>query len=70
MLNALLCLIDMLLLDDVTCVLAEVMATLHLDSQLIGHTAWKACSQQCWDQRFVIELDKVWIIVLTLRLLI
>lgn len=36
----------------------EIMATLHLDSQVVGQTAWKPCNQQCWDQRFQFELDR------------
>lgn len=35
------------------------MATIHLDSQVVGQTAWKPCNQQCWDQRFQFELDRV-----------
>jgi len=34
------------------------MAVLKLDNQTVGQTAWKSCSQQAWDQRFSIDLDK------------
>lgn len=37
----------------------EVMGVLHLDNQQVGQTSWKPCSQQCWDQRFTFDLDKV-----------
>ena len=37
----------------------EIMAVVKLDNQYIGQTGWKTCSQQCWDQRFTIELDRV-----------
>ncbi|XP_065162435.1 serine/threonine-protein kinase N isoform X2 [Atheta coriaria] len=36
----------------------EIMALIKLDNQLVGQTSWKPCSQQAWDQRFSIELDK------------
>ena len=31
---------------------------LKLDNVAVGQTSWKACSQQAWDQRFSIDLDK------------
>lgn len=34
------------------------MAVLKLDNQTVGQTNWKPCSQQAWDQRFSIDLDK------------
>lgn len=34
------------------------MAVLKLDNQTVAQTAWKSCSQQAWDQRFSIDLDK------------
>jgi len=37
---------------------SEVMATLYLDNHEVDHTAWKAWSQQCWDQKFNFDLDK------------
>ncbi|KAG1659703.1 Serine/threonine-protein kinase N2 [Nymphon striatum] len=36
----------------------EIMAVLKLDNVTVGQTSWKSCSQQAWDQRFSIELDK------------
>jgi protein kinase N len=36
----------------------EIMAVLKLDNQTVAQTTWKACSQQAWDQRFSIDLDK------------
>lgn len=36
----------------------EIMAVLKLDNQNAGQTAWKVCSQQCWDQRMSIDLDR------------
>lgn len=36
----------------------EVKAMLHLDNQLVGETPWKPVSQQCWDQRFTLNLDR------------
>ncbi|VDI69908.1 serine/threonine-protein kinase N2-like isoform X1 [Mytilus galloprovincialis] len=36
----------------------EVMAVIKLDNVQVGQTGWKTCSQQCWDQRFNIELDR------------
>lgn len=36
----------------------EIMAVLKLDNTTVAQTNWKPCSQQAWDQRFSIELDK------------
>lgn len=36
----------------------EIMAVIKLDNQPVAQTNWKPCSQQAWDQRFSIELDK------------
>ncbi|XP_072396435.1 serine/threonine-protein kinase N isoform X4 [Diabrotica undecimpunctata] len=36
----------------------DIMAVLKLDNTTVGQTSWKPCSQQAWDQRFSIELDK------------
>ncbi|CAG0912903.1 unnamed protein product [Notodromas monacha] len=36
----------------------EIMAVLKLDNQQVAQTTWKPCSQQAWDQRFSIDLDK------------
>lgn len=35
------------------------MAVLKLDNVNVGQTAYKPCSQQAWDQRFQITLDRV-----------
>ena len=37
----------------------EIMAVLRLDNNTVAQTSWKACSQQAWDQRFSIQLDRV-----------
>lgn len=34
------------------------MAVIKLDNTTVAQTSWKICSQQAWDQRFSIELDK------------
>ncbi|XP_018336023.1 serine/threonine-protein kinase N isoform X2 [Agrilus planipennis] len=36
----------------------EIMAVIKLDNQTVAQTNWRLCSQQAWDQRFSIELDK------------
>ncbi|XP_066155247.1 serine/threonine-protein kinase N isoform X2 [Euwallacea fornicatus] len=36
----------------------EIMAVLKLDNNAVAQTSWRPCSQQAWDQRFSIELDK------------
>ena len=36
----------------------EIMAVIKLDNVTVAQTNWKPCSQQAWDQRFSIELDK------------
>ncbi|KAL1130716.1 hypothetical protein AAG570_011957, partial [Ranatra chinensis] len=36
----------------------EIMAVIKLDNQTVAQTNWRPCSQQAWDQRFSIELDK------------
>uniref|UniRef100_T1J1B0 protein kinase C n=1 Tax=Strigamia maritima TaxID=126957 RepID=T1J1B0_STRMM len=36
----------------------EIMAVLKLDNVNVGQTSWKPCSQQAWDQRFSIDLDR------------
>jgi hypothetical protein len=35
------------------------MAVLRLDNNTVAQTSWKSCSQQAWDQRFSIQLDRV-----------
>lgn len=37
----------------------EVMAILRLDNQQVAQTSWKPNSQQCWDHRCSIDLDRV-----------
>lgn len=37
---------------------SEIMAILKLDNITVGQTSWKPCSQQAWDQRFSIDLDR------------
>lgn len=34
------------------------MAVIKLDNTTVAQTSWKLCSQQAWDQRFSIDLDK------------
>ncbi|XP_039147795.1 serine/threonine-protein kinase N isoform X6 [Drosophila simulans] len=36
----------------------EIMAVIKLDNITVGQTSWKQCSQQAWDQRFSIDLDR------------
>lgn len=36
----------------------EIMAVLKLDNVTVGQTTWKPYSQQAWDQRFSIDLDR------------
>uniref|UniRef100_A0A336LW40 CSON001751 protein n=1 Tax=Culicoides sonorensis TaxID=179676 RepID=A0A336LW40_CULSO len=36
----------------------EIMAVIKLDNTTVAQTAWKVCSQQAWDQRFSIDLEK------------
>uniref|UniRef100_A0A1B6CRT7 REM-1 domain-containing protein n=1 Tax=Clastoptera arizonana TaxID=38151 RepID=A0A1B6CRT7_9HEMI len=36
----------------------EIMAVIKLDNLTVAQTSWRPCSQQAWDQRFSIELDK------------
>lgn len=36
----------------------EIMAVLRLDNNTVAQTNWKTCSQQAWDQRFSIPLDR------------
>lgn len=36
----------------------EIMAVIKLDNQTVAQTNWRPCSQQAWDQRFSIDLDK------------
>lgn len=37
---------------------SEIMAVIKLDNITVAQTTWKSCSQQAWDQRFSIDLDK------------
>ncbi|XP_031778599.1 serine/threonine-protein kinase N isoform X3 [Nasonia vitripennis] len=36
----------------------DIMAVIKLDNVTVAQTSWRPCSQQAWDQRFSIELDK------------
>ncbi|KAK3087214.1 hypothetical protein FSP39_003180, partial [Pinctada imbricata] len=36
----------------------DVMAVVKLDNVQVASTGWKSCSQQCWDHRCSIELDR------------
>lgn len=36
----------------------EVMCFLKVDNKLVGHTSWGSVHNQCWDQRFSIELER------------
>ncbi|RWS31356.1 serine/threonine-protein kinase N2-like protein [Leptotrombidium deliense] len=36
----------------------EIMAILKLDNTNVGQTTWKLCSQNAWDQRFSLDLDR------------
>ncbi|XP_064648701.1 serine/threonine-protein kinase N2-like isoform X2 [Lineus longissimus] len=36
----------------------EIMAVLKLDNQQVAQSPWRTCSQQCWDQRVSLELEK------------
>ncbi|EFX88404.1 hypothetical protein DAPPUDRAFT_305605 [Daphnia pulex] len=36
----------------------EIMAVIKLDNVTVAQTNWRPCSQQAWDQRFSIDLDK------------
>jgi len=36
----------------------EISAVLKLDNVEVARTSWKGCSQQAWDQRFSIQLEK------------
>ncbi|XP_062133608.1 serine/threonine-protein kinase N isoform X8 [Drosophila sulfurigaster albostrigata] len=36
----------------------EIMAVIKLDNITVEQTSWKPCSQQAWDQRFSIDLDR------------
>lgn len=36
----------------------EIMAVIKLDNITVDQTSWKPCSQQAWDQRFSIDLDR------------
>jgi len=40
-------------------ILDEAMASVYLDNKLVKQTDWKPVSQQCWDLRFTLDLDRV-----------
>lgn len=37
---------------------SEIMAVIKLDNTTVAQTSWKPTSQQAWDQRFSIDLDR------------
>uniref|UniRef100_A0A9J7YMS4 protein kinase C n=1 Tax=Cyprinus carpio carpio TaxID=630221 RepID=A0A9J7YMS4_CYPCA len=37
----------------------EISAVLKLDNTVVGQTSWKPVSNQSWDQKFTLELDRV-----------
>lgn len=37
----------------------DVIALLRVDSRIVGHTEARPVSQQAWDQRFSVDLDRV-----------
>ncbi|XP_067941075.1 serine/threonine-protein kinase N2-like [Watersipora subatra] len=37
---------------------SEISACLKVDNELVGQTPFKTCSQQCWDHRMSIDLDR------------
>lgn len=39
-------------------VIGEISACVKIDNQLVGQTQFKSCSQQCWDHRMSIDLDR------------
>lgn len=41
------------------CVTDEISAVLKLDNTVVGQTSWKPVSNQSWDQKFTLELDRV-----------
>ncbi|GAA6066457.1 serine/threonine-protein kinase N2, partial [Tachysurus ichikawai] len=36
----------------------EISAVLKLDNTVVGQTSWKPVSNQSWDQKFTLELDR------------
>lgn len=42
----------------------EISAVLKLDNTVVGQTSWKPVSNQSWDQKFTLELDRVKLTVL------
>jgi len=42
----------------------EAMASVYLDNKLVKQTDWKPISQQCWDLKFSLDLDRVCFFVL------
>lgn len=46
---------------DEQCVfsLDEISAVLKLDNTVVGQTSWRPVSNQAWDQKFTLELDRV-----------
>lgn len=60
---ALLILVERLIhLNDTFCecfLLDEISAVLKLDNTVVGQTSWRPVSNQAWDQKFTLELDRV-----------
>lgn len=52
-------LMSLLVILNISDVLGEVMAVVKLDNLQVAQTSWKSHSQQCWDHRISIELDRV-----------
>ncbi|XP_055979151.1 serine/threonine-protein kinase N2 isoform X2 [Sorex fumeus] len=47
---------NLLKTDDLS---SDVCAVLKLDNTVVGQTSWKPISNQSWDQKFTLELDRV-----------
>lgn len=48
----------------------EISAVLKLDNTVVGQTSWKPVSNQSWDQKFTLELDRVNMSLFTFKYLI
>ncbi|XP_055102383.1 serine/threonine-protein kinase N2-like [Symphalangus syndactylus] len=46
---------NLLKTDDLS---SDVCAVLKLDNTVVGQTSWKPISNQSWDQKFILELDR------------
>jgi hypothetical protein len=45
----------------------EVIASVYLDNKLVKQSEWKPISQQCWDSRFSLDLDRVRFVLLATK---